>query len=225
MKKFVAYYRVSSRQQEASHLSLEAQRSTVMEYVRHHGRLIAEFDEVMSGANDDRPQLIAAIRLAKAEDATLVVARLDRLSRNVSFISKQLDQDVRFIALDIPDATEFTFHIYAAIAQQERKYISERTKAALDAKRLREPDWKPGTVANLTDAGRDKAHAVLRQRARSDVRNRHAYHFIRGRVENGESFLSVAKALNAEGYVSSRNRPFSRHTVRLLYMRFKSEEE
>jgi len=226
MQKFIAYYRVSSRQQEASHLSLEAQRSAVMDYIANNGnRIIAEFTEVESGKKNRRPQLSQAIALAKREDATLVIARLDRLSRNVFFISALMESKVKFIALDMKDATPFTIHIYAALAQQERDFISTRTKAALDAKKIREPNWKPGTPENLTDEGRVRAWETLRRNSREDIRNRHAYHFIKPRIENGETFVSVAKALNAEGYVTREGNAFTRHNVRVLYVKFKNEEE
>ena len=224
--KYIAYYRVSSIQQKSSGLSLEAQRETVLQFIRNNGnKLIGEFTETESGKNDRRPQLLQAIALSKKEDATLVIAKLDRLSRNVSFISYLMDAHVRFVACDMPEATDFTIHIFAALAQQERKFISQRTKAALDAKRLREPEWKPGTPANLTAEGRVKSHEFLRRQASEDIRNRHAYHFMKPLIQGGATYADVARALNAEGYVTTRNNPWNLHGVRALWLRTSGSED
>jgi len=158
-KKYVAYYRVSTKKQGLSGLGLEAQRNTVLSYIQRNGnRIIGEFTEVEFGRNDKRPELLNAIQTTKRNKATLVIAKLDRLSRNRTFISILHDEKVKFVCCDMPDATELTIDIFAAIAQHEAKRISERIKEALDAKRRREPDWKPGKPENLTDEARKKAY-------------------------------------------------------------------
>jgi DNA invertase Pin-like site-specific DNA recombinase len=136
MSDFVAYYRVSTTKQGESGLGLEAQRESVGRFLslRQAGsdQPIAEFTEVESGKRSkNRPQLLAAIELCKAKKAVLVVAKLDRLARNVHFITGLEESKVAFIAVDMPDANELTVHIFAVMAQHEANLISQRTKAAL----------------------------------------------------------------------------------------------
>ena len=145
-RKFVAYYRVSTDRQGASGLGLEAQRATVAQYVAAW-HLLAEFQEIESGKSAQRPQLATALETCRKSNATLVIAKLDRLSRNVVFIGTLMEGDVPFVACDMPHANEMTIHILAAVAQGERKAISERTKAALEVAkargtRLGNPRWE-----------------------------------------------------------------------------------
>ncbi len=217
---YVAYYRVSTRQQEHSGLGLDAQRQTVRQYIKHNGnRIVAEFTEIESGRKKDRPQLNTAIQLAKDRDATLVVARLDRLSRDVHFTTTLMKSKVKFVACDIPEATNLTIHIFAAIAQEYAEYVSKRTKEGLQAKKEREPDWKPGRN-NFTEEGRIKAHAAIRDNANNHPANRHAWHFIDPRRSNGMSYGQIAKELNAEGYRTRHGNKFHAAQVRDIWMRF-----
>ncbi len=141
--KYVAYYRVSTARQGTSGLGLEAQRESVNKYLssigEHH--LVAEFTEVETGkgkdALDKRPQLREAITTAKRHRATILIAKLDRLARNVHFISGLQEAKVPFTAVDMPEANELVIHLMAAMAQHEARMISSRTKAALAAKRAR----------------------------------------------------------------------------------------
>jgi DNA invertase Pin-like site-specific DNA recombinase len=137
--KFVAYFRVSTDRQGKSGLGLDAQREAVMSYL-NGGRwtLVGEFTEVESGKRDDnRPQLVAAIAACKRQKAKLVIAKLDRLSRNLAFIATLMESGVEFVAADNPHANKLTIHILAAVAQHEREMISERTRAALQAAKAR----------------------------------------------------------------------------------------
>jgi DNA invertase Pin-like site-specific DNA recombinase len=134
--KFIAYYRVSTKRQGASGLGLDAQRDAVRRFVTG-GDLVAEFEEVESGKRDDRPALDAALRECRLRNATLVIAKLDRLSRSVAFLSKLMDAGTEFVAVDMPQANKFVIHVMAAVAEQERLMISQRTKAALKAARDR----------------------------------------------------------------------------------------
>jgi DNA invertase Pin-like site-specific DNA recombinase len=129
--KYVAYYRVSTEKQGKSGLGLEAQKETVRAFVEKEGELIGEYVEVQSGRKDNREELWKAIRAAKEQKAKIVIARLDRFSRKVSFISGIMDQGVSLVIAEMPHASEFQLHIFAALAQEERRLISERTKAAL----------------------------------------------------------------------------------------------
>ena len=130
---YVAYYRVSTQRQGASGLGLEAQRAAIEAFIASRGSIIAEFTEVESGKLAVRPQLEAALLAAKRAKATLVIAKLDRLARNVAFIAALLEQRVPFVACDLPEANEFVLHVMAAVAHHEARAISERTKLALDA--------------------------------------------------------------------------------------------
>jgi len=139
MEKFVTYYRVSTAKQGASGLGLEAQQAAVESYVgRESGQIVAPpFIEVESGKLKVRPQLKRAIAHARQHKAVLLVAKLDRLARNVSFLANLLEAGVDFRACDNPHATRLTIHILAAVAEEEARAISERTKAALKAAKAR----------------------------------------------------------------------------------------
>src|SRR3954452_8738746 len=138
-RRFIAYYRVSTDKQGQSGLGLEAQRKTVTDYLNGGAwALIGEFTEVESGKRDDnRPVLAKALAACRAHGATLVIAKLDRLARNVAFISRLMEGGVEFVAVDFPTANRLTIHILAAVAEHEREMISARTKAALQAAKAR----------------------------------------------------------------------------------------
>jgi DNA invertase Pin-like site-specific DNA recombinase len=135
---FIAYYRVSTDRQGASGLGLEAQRQTVADHVaRSGGALLAEFTEIESGARKKRPQLHAALVECQRRKATLIIAKLDRLGRNVAFISALMESGAEFVAADNPQATRLLLHLLAAFAEHEREQISQRTKDALAAAKRR----------------------------------------------------------------------------------------
>lgn len=136
--KIVTYKRVSTQRQGASGLGLEAQEAAIQAFIGENGaEAVGDFTEVESGRKANRPQLNAAIALAKKQKATLVVAKLDRLARNVHFVSGMLESKVDFVALDFPQANKFTLHIMAAMAEHEALLISQRTKAALASAKIR----------------------------------------------------------------------------------------
>jgi DNA invertase Pin-like site-specific DNA recombinase len=139
-RKAIAYYRVSTSEQGRSGLGLEAQKQAVSAYVASAGlELVLEVEEIESGKRDDRPALHRAIAQAKRCKGVLVIAKLDRLSRSVAFVSSLMEGGVQFTAADQPAANELTIHILDAVAQAERKAIGERTRAALAAARARAP--------------------------------------------------------------------------------------
>jgi DNA invertase Pin-like site-specific DNA recombinase len=170
---FVAYYRVSTDRQGRSGLGLDAQAESVRQHVaRAGGDIIAAFTEVESGKRSDRPELAQAMDIARRRKATLIIARLDRLSRNLAFIANLMESHVDFIACDNPYATRLTLHILAAVAEHEREMISARTKAALAAAKARgtrlgnprpHAAAKIGAAANAADADRfaDRARPVI----------------------------------------------------------------
>ena len=142
MQKIVKYFRVSTSRQAASGLGLEAQERDVQLYLQEHAdvdhEIVGTFTDVESGRKADRPELINAIELCKATGAILLCAKLDRLSRSVAFIATLMEEKrLEFKVASMPSADKFQLHIYAALAQQEREFISKRTKAALAAAKAR----------------------------------------------------------------------------------------
>ncbi|WP_417724367.1 recombinase family protein [Salipiger sp.] len=153
----VSYIRVSTQRQGQSGLGLEAQRKFVQRYAEsNNSKILAEFVEVESGKRTNRAELAAAIQFCRKNDAVLVIAKLDRLARNVHFVSGLLESGVKFHAADMPNADRFMLHVYAAMAEEEGRRISERTKSALAAARAR--GVKLGATGQAL-AGRHKAHA------------------------------------------------------------------
>jgi DNA invertase Pin-like site-specific DNA recombinase len=137
-RRFVAYYRVSTDRQGRSGLGLEAQQKAVRDYLDGGAwEIVAEFVEVESGERSDRPELARALDACRKHKARLVIAKLDRLSRNLVFVATLMESSVEFVAVDNPHANKLTIHILAAVAEHEREAISERTKAALAAAKAR----------------------------------------------------------------------------------------
>ena len=138
MERAISYYRVSTERQGRSGLGLEAQQKTVHAFAQsNHLELLTEYTEIESGRNNKRPILAMALKACKKEKATLIIAKLDRLSRNVAFVSALMESKISFLALDIPYANRFTVHIMAASAENERELISIRTTNALKVARER----------------------------------------------------------------------------------------
>ena len=170
MCRVVAYYRVSTADQGRSGLGLEAQRQAVRNLCESRGwEVIDERTEVESGKTSNRPQLSAALHHAKVTGSTLVVAKLDRLSRSVAFLSALQDSGAKFVAADMPEANDLTVHIMAAVAQAEREAISKRTKEALRAaKAAGRKLGNPNGAQALRRAGKGNAAAVERVKAGAD---------------------------------------------------------
>ncbi len=202
--RFVSYYRVSTTQQGASGLGLEAQREAVSRHVAGaRGTIVAEFQEIESGKKNDRPQIAAALATCRLRRATLVIAKLDRLARNVFFISSLMESGVDFVACDNPHATRLTIHILAAVAEHEREMISARTIAALAAAkargvRLGNPNLRPGSA----NPGARAAARIARQ-ARTDNAIAHAADVLpyieAARAAGCSSLGELARALTARG--------------------------
>jgi DNA invertase Pin-like site-specific DNA recombinase len=167
MCRVVAYYRVSTAEQGRSGLGLYAQRQAVQALCRGRGwEIIAEHTEVESGKVAQRPELIAALHRAKVTGAVLVVAKLDRLSRSVAFLSALQDSGAKFIAADMPEANELTVHIMAAVAQAERLAISKRTTEALRAaKAAGRKLGNPNGAAALRKAAKGNSAAIAKVKA------------------------------------------------------------
>src|SRR3984893_8719245 len=166
--KFIAYFRVSTDRQGKSGLGLDAQREAVMNYLNGgRGELVDEFTEVESGKRNDRPELEKALAACKRQKAKLVIAKLDRLGRNLAFIAALMECGVEFVAVDNPHANKLMVHILAAVAQHEREMISERTKAALAAAKKRGQRLGNPGIAEAVKLGR----AALKANARRFAAN------------------------------------------------------
>ena len=198
--KFIAYFRVSSDRQGKSGLGLAAQRQAVMSYL-DGGRwaLVDEFTEVESGKRNDRPELVKALGACKKQKAKLVIAKLDRLSRNLAFIATLMDSGVEFVAVDNPHANKLTVHILAAVAQHEREIISARTSAALKAAKAR---GKRLGNPKLSDARR---LAVAARKDSADRYSANVLPVIREIQASGvKSLRAIARALAARGVPTAR---------------------
>jgi DNA invertase Pin-like site-specific DNA recombinase len=165
-RQFVAYFRVSTGQQGRSGLGLDAQREAVLRHLAGvGGQLHAEFTEIESGRRNDRPQLAAAIAAAKKAKATLIIAKLDRLARNVHFISGLMESGVDFIAADNPHANRLMVHLLAAFAEHEREQISQGTRDALAAAKARGVRLGRNGADSLAPRYRDESAERARQLA------------------------------------------------------------
>ena len=213
--RYVAYYRVSTRGQGDSGLGLEAQRAAVAGFTA--GPIVAQFTEVESGKNNQRAQLAAAIDRAKKENAVLVIAKLDRLSRNASFIFTLRDSGVNFQCVDMPDANTLTIGIFATLAQHERELISSRTKAALRAKIAQ--GAKLGKPENLTPDAQAKGVAGNVARAKSNENNRRALSMAAAYHSAGKNLVEIATELNGAGFRTSRGCTFQATQVMRLLKR------
>lgn len=206
--RYVAYYRVSTAKQGTSGLGLAAQEAAVRSFIA--GEPIAAFTEVESGKRDDRPQLAAALAHAKRHKATLMIAKLDRLARDVHFISGLLKSGVEIRACDIPTANRMVLHIMAAVAEGEREMISERTKAALAAAKARGVRLGTPHTQRLAQERRAAADAQARK-LRADL----AELWVAGITNVRE----IAAALNARGIPASRGGRWHPTSVQRLLAR------
>lgn len=202
--KFIAYYRVSTERQGRSGLGLEAQRDAVRGYLNGGDwNLVAEVQEIESGKRNDRPKLAEALRLCRLHGATLIIAKLDRLARNVHFVSSLMESGVEFIAVDFPTANRLTIHILAAVAEHEAKCISERTIAALGVVKANGKKLGGFRGVNPTDAARtaarDKRNAVADARA-TDL----APVINELKAAGVTSLAGIAKALTERGIPTAR---------------------
>lgn len=222
MCRVIAYYRVSTEEQGRSGLGLEAQRQAVLSLCNGRGwEVIAEHTEVESGKRADRPALIAAMHHAKVTGAVLVVAKLDRLSRSVAFLSQLQDSGAKFIAADMPEANELTVHIMAAVAQAERKAIGQRTREALTAAKARGTKLGNPNGANaLRRAGKGNTDAVAAIRGGADSFAKELGPVIADiRASGSTSLPAMANALNERHIQTRRGGMWHPTSVRNLLLR------
>ncbi|HEY2475480.1 MAG TPA: recombinase family protein [Candidatus Cybelea sp.] len=222
-KNAVSYIRVSTKGQEASGLGLTAQRGAVETFCEQNGyRVLQEFSEIESGRHPDRPILREALARARSSHALLVIAKLDRLARDVEFIAHLMNSDVKFAACDLPEANRLTIHIIAAVAEHEARLISDRTKEALAVRKARgkilgNPNTRNGLPADVTRRGLLAAR-VARRHLRDRAIEAVADEIKAGRAE-GASYRQIALALNDDGYLTATGRPWGATAVWLAAQR------
>lgn len=224
--KYVAYLRVSTQKQGYSGLGLEAQREIIHNYLRETNP-IAEYTEVESGRKTDkgRPQLRAALAQCRKEGATLIVAKLDRLARNVSFLSSMLESDVEIVFCDFPQANKMVLHILAAISQYEAELTAQRTKAALQAKKARGAKLgNPEHLMNKHKQAIANSNKTNSEKAKKNPNNKRAVAFLKVMISQGKSLTEMTDILNSEGFVTAQGCKFVPATVRRLIKRNNLDE-
>jgi len=219
--KFISYLRVSTARQGASGLGLEAQREAVRNYLNGgHWQLVQEVVEVESGKRNDRPAIAEALRLCRLHRATLVIAKLDRLARNVHFISSLMESGVDFVACDFPEANRLTVHILAAVAEHEAAMISTRTKAALQAAKARGAvlGGQRGSLERMKGmaAKGTRISAIVRQEAASKRRDDLLPVIADIRAKGATSFRGIAAGLNDLGLTTARGKEWTATQVMRL---------
>ena len=218
--RYIAYYRVSTIKQGHSGLGLEAQRTAVANYLKGVCKPIEEHTDIESGTKkgNSREALNQAISSAKAHNAVLLIAKLDRLARNVRFITTLLESGVEFIACDMPHATKFTIHIFAALAEQEAEMISQRTSLALHEKKRR--GFKLGKPENLTLKAIEAGKLVRQINAATNENNRKAGALIVSMKNAGKSFNRIMCEINELGFKTRNDCKFEWTQVKRLYDRY-----
>lgn len=217
--KAVCYYRVSTQKQGRSGLGLEAQKEITAQYIASvGGSVIAEFTDVESGTHRDRPGLMEAIAACKRENATLVIAKLDRLARDVEFTFKVVNSGIKIHFCDMPQLNTMILGVFASVAQYERELCSKRTKQALAAKKaqgvkLGAPD------ASFSESQRAKSEAVRKENAeRRSTQFIDLIELYRGK---GLTLQAIADKLNAKGFTTSRGKAFNPSTIAMYLKRIK----
>ena len=202
--KYIAYYRVSTKRQGESGLGLKAQKQSVETYLSPEA-IDKEFIEIESGTNKRyRPKLQEAIQLCIKYDATLVIAKLDRLARNVAFVSSLMDSKVKFLAVDNPHATPLTIHLLSAVAQDEAQRISTRIKEGLAQSKK-----QLGNPQHLTNEARLKGTESIKHKALNNPNNRTALAYVKMMDYKNMKLREIAEALNSNGFTTSKGKKFS----------------
>lgn len=224
--RLVAYYRVSTKAQQNSGLGLDAQSNAVASYASANGKeIIAHYVEQESGGNNERPELNKAIARAKREKAQLTIAKLDRLSRNLAFIAQLMESGVPFVCCDMPFATPLTLHIMGAMAEHEKKMVSDRTIASLkEAKKrgvllgsARENHWTEKNIPRRDEAlarGRKKS-AMLRHKTAKEQWN-DVLPLVRKLFRKNLTYLEIGKELERLNYKPVRGEHWHATTVQRL---------
>jgi len=224
MKKYVAYYRVSTSSQQKSGLGLDGQKTMVDNFIgSNQGELIASFTEVETGTSKkQRTVIYEALAYAKQNKAILVIAKIDRLARNVHFISGLMNANVEFVCCDMPSANNLTIFLMSALAEEEARLISSRTKAALAEKKK---VMKLGTPENLTYEHRMMGVAKRQQLAKENKANQRATAMIVQYRLSGLSYDKIVELLTQNNFMSVTGKKFTSTSVMRLYKRSVTEKE
>ena len=217
---YICYYRVSTKAQGRSGLGLGDQQSIVGRYLRERDQIIAEFTEIESGRKSERPKLQEAIRDCKQQKAKLLIAKLDRLSRNVAFVMTLRDSGVDFVACDLPDANTLTVGMMVTFAQYEAERTSERTRAALAQKKAQ--GFKLGKPENLTLQAIQKGEAIRVNNAVTNKANVQATELAKLYRNKGMTYAQIADKLTQTHYQTRRNKQFDGKAVYRLLQRVMS---
>ena len=218
--RYISYIRVSTQKQGRSGLGLEAQQAAIGGYLQSNGgKLVGEYQEVESGRHNDRVQLAEALRQCRLLGAVLLIAKLDRLSRNAVFLLQLQDSGVDFVCCDMPGANRMTIGVMALVADQEARFISDRTKAALQAAKARGVHLGNPMGAAAFGNRRGSAQGAEAVKVQADARAEQLADVVRGMREAGMSFAKMADRLNADGYLTARGGKWHPATVRNLLAR------
>lgn len=216
MKTFVAYLRQSTMKQQVSGLGVEAQREIIKNHLKDNP-LITEFVETESGKKSNRPKLMEALALCRKTNSVLIVAKLDRLSRNVAFTSKLLESDVEIVFCDFPQANRLILHIISSIAEYEASLISQRTKQSLQAKKARGIKLgKSENLMNKFEQAISNSAKTNKAKAESNPNNMRAIALLRSLVLQGKSLSEMTNLLNEQGFVTSKGCKFQIVQVKRL---------
>lgn len=216
MKTFVAYLRQSTMKQQVSGLGVEAQREIIKNHLKDNP-LITEFVETESGKKSNRPKLMEALALCRKTNSVLIVAKLDRLSRNVAFTSKLLESDVEIVFCDFPQANRLILHIISSIAEYEANLISQRTKQSLQAKKARGIKLgKSENLMNKFEQAISNSAKTNKAKAESNPNNMRAIALLRSLVLQGKSLSEMTNLLNEQGFVTSKGCKFQIVQVKRL---------
>lgn len=217
---YIAYLRQSTQKQEISGLGIEAQREIIRNYLKNK-KTVAEYIETESGRKSDRPKLAEALELCRKTNSILIVAKLDRLSRNVAFTSKLLESDVEIIFCDFPEANKLVLHIISSIAEYEANLISQRTKQSLKAKKARGMKLgKPENLMNNLGRAIMNSNRTNHQKALDNPNNKRAMALLKKLVKEERSLSEMARILNSEGFVTAMEKEFKASQVSILLKRY-----
>ena len=220
MGNYVAYLRQSTAKQERSGLGIEAQRDIINSFIKE-GVILAEYVETESGRKSDRPKLQEALTLCRKTSSILIVAKLDRLSRNVAFTSKLLESDVEITFCDFPQANRLILHIISSIAEYEANLISQRTRQSLKAKKERGVKLgKSENLMNKHDEAVARSNQTNRIKAKNNANNMRAVALLRSMIKEGLTISQMTKQLNEQGFVSSKGCKFQIVQVQRLIQRY-----
>ncbi len=222
---YIAYLRQSTQKQEISGLGIEAQREIIRNYLKDR-KPVAEYIETESGKRSDRPKLIEALEECRKTNSVLIVAKLDRLSRNVAFTSKLLESDVEIIFCDFPEANKLVLHIISSIAEYEANLISQRTKQSLKAKKARGMKLgKPENLMNNLGRAIMNSNRTNHRKALDNPNNKRAVALLKNLVNKDLSLSEMARILNSEGFVTSKGCQFRASQVSILLKRYDLKED